>query len=266
MATLMNFGIESNYARKCEAIYAKNLSKRDETIQIAKLIIERAQAYNDEDIFNGAKKQVIEMLNGLTTRHALPSPKLAELSSFLDELSPKEPVVDVVPAAAAEKEATLTEEISRLRTELGLSNTNPPLSETEQLKLEIESLKRHLANNGVKPVHGRQPLDPKQQHLETNINDVLQPDVVSATVAALAPMLAELVYKAVQAQMTVLTLAEAESEVEVELKEALDQLDQVELTAKDVTPVEKPKPKPAQPKPVPTPDDLEPEQAKPRGK
>ena len=265
MATLMNFGIESNYARKCEAIYAKNLSKRDETIQIAKLIIERAQAYNDEDMFNSAKKQVIEMLNGLTTHHALPSPKLAELSSFLDELSPKEPVVDVVPAEA-EKEATLTEEISRLRAELNPSNHIPYLSEIDQLKLENESLKRHLANNGAKPVHGRQPLDPKQQHLETSINDVLQPDVVSATVAALAPMLAELVNNAVQTQMAVLTLAQAESEVEVELKEALDRLDQVELTAKEVTPVEKPKPKPVHQKPVPTPDDLEPEQPKARGK
>ena len=260
--------IQAAIAAKREEVFKRNLPEAQETLELLNLQLEVAEEYGDVDMINTTIGLITK-----TLREMVPVPRAVNedavmvkglLNEVINKIAPKE---EVKPAVTVSKPHSLGEELGELRELFGLANAEVKLfSEIDQLKLENESLKRHLANNGAKPVHGRQPLDPKQQHLETSINDVLQPDVVSATVAALAPMLAELVYKAVQTQMAVLNLAEAESEVEVELKEALDRLDQVELTAKEVTPVEKPKPKPVHQKPVPTPDDLEPEQAKTRGK
>lgn len=260
--------IQSAIAAKRDEVFKRNLPEAQEKLELLLLQLEVAEEYGHEDMINTTIGLITKTLREMAPEKREVHEDAVKVKGLLDEvinkIAPKE---EIKPTVTTSETKSLDEELGALRELFGLANEEvKPFSEIDQLKLENESLKRQLAGGGAKPVHGRQPLEPKQQNLETSINDVLQPDVVSATVAALAPMLAELVYKAVQAQMTVLNLAGAESNVEVELEEALDRLDQVELTAKEVTPVEKPKPKPAQPKPVPTPDDLEPEQPKARGK
>lgn len=260
--------IQSAIAAKRDEVFKRNLPYAQEKLELLAIQLEVAEEYGHEDMIN----TTIELITK-TLREMAPVARAVHedavmvkglLNEVINTIAPKEEVKPVVTTGGTK---SLGEELGELRELFGLANAEvKPFSEIDQLKLENESLKRHIANNGAKPGHGRQPLDPKQQHLETSINDVLQPDVVSATIEALVPILAELVTAAVQSQMTVLNLAEAESEVEVELKDALDQLDQLENAAKDVTPVEKPKPKPVHQKPVPTPDDLEPEQPKSRVK